>query len=68
MLVRDRSPKMFCANCQQRAWQPITLSGKGTLVSYTVIRVAATAHVDETPYAVSKVQVENTGQYRDLTI
>ena len=33
-------PKEFCAGCGQRDWQPVPLAGTGTIVSFTVIRVA----------------------------
>ena len=33
-------PKQFCPECSQRAWEPTSLSGRGTIASYTVIRVA----------------------------
>lgn len=48
-------PKEFCAACQQRAWEPVTLAGDGTIASYTVIRVAPTNFVGEVPYAIAVV-------------
>ncbi len=51
-------PKEFCATCQARAWTPVSLSGLGTVVSYTVIRVAATKHAAAAPYAVGVVKLE----------
>ena len=48
-------PKEFCPACQQRAWQPVTLAGDGTIASYTVIRVAPRHHVSEVPYAIAVV-------------
>ena len=50
-------PKEFCAACQQREWQPVTLAGDGTIASYTVIRVAPRHHVDEVPYAIAVVRL-----------
>ncbi len=50
-------PKEFCPACQQRAWQPVTLAGDGTIASYTVIRVAPRHHVDEVPYAIAVVRL-----------
>jgi uncharacterized OB-fold protein len=50
-------PKEFCAACQQRAWQPVTLAGDGTIASYTVIRVAPRHHVSEVPYAIAVVRL-----------
>lgn len=50
-------PKEFCPACQQRAWEPVPLAGDGTIASYTVIRVAPTAHATEVPYAIAVVQL-----------
>jgi len=50
-------PKEFCAACQQRAWQPVTLAGDGTIASYTVIRVAPRHHTGEVPYAIAVVRL-----------
>ena len=50
-------PKEFCSACQQRAWEPVTLGGDGTIASYTVIRVAPRHHTDEVPYAIAVVKL-----------
>jgi len=51
-------PKQFCPECSQRAWEPTSLSGRGTIASYTVIRVAPRGHAGEVPYAIAAVQLE----------
>jgi uncharacterized OB-fold protein len=51
-------PKEYCAGCQQRDWQPVPLAGAGTLVSFTVIRVAPRGRGGEVPYAVGVVRLE----------
>jgi uncharacterized protein len=51
-------PKEFCVSCQQRAWKPVVLSGRGTIASFTVIRVAPRAHTRDVPYAIAAVQLE----------
>jgi len=51
-------PKQFCPECSQRAWEPTSLSGRGTIASYTVIRVAPRSHAGEVPYAIAAVQLE----------
>lgn len=48
-------PKEFCPACQQRAWEPVTLAGDGTIASYTVIRVAPRHHTADAPYAIAVV-------------
>jgi 3-oxo-4,17-pregnadiene-20-carboxyl-CoA hydratase alpha subunit len=50
-------PKEFCPSCQQRAWQPVTLAGDGSIASYTVIRVAPRHFVAEVPYAIAVVRL-----------
>ena len=51
-------PKEFCATCQKRDWQPVPLAGAGTVVSYTVIRVAPRGRGGEVPYAVVVVKLD----------
>lgn len=51
-------PKEFCASCGARAWESITLSGDGTLASFTIIRVAPTRHAADAPYAVGVVRLK----------
>ena len=50
-------PKVFCPECAARAWQPVALSGDGTIASYTVIRVAPRGYASEVPYAIAAVQL-----------
>ena len=50
--------KEFCANCGTRAWQPVALSGEGTVASFTVIRVAPAKHAADAPYAVCVVKLK----------
>ncbi|MBM4442577.1 MAG: Zn-ribbon domain-containing OB-fold protein [Candidatus Rokubacteria bacterium] len=50
-------PREFCASCHARAWQVVPLAGDGTLVSYTVIRVAPAKHAADAPYAVGVVKL-----------
>jgi uncharacterized OB-fold protein len=50
-------PKEFCPSCQQRAWEPVTLAGDGTIASYTVIRVAPAHHAGDAPYAIAIVKL-----------
>ena len=50
-------PKEFCPSCQQRQWQPVPLSGAGTVVSFTVIRIPPRGG-PEAPYAVAVVKLD----------
>jgi uncharacterized OB-fold protein len=51
-------PKEFCAGCQQRAWEPVPLSGEGVIESFTIIRVAPRGYAAEAPYAVAAVRLQ----------
>ena len=51
-------PKELCPECGARRWEPVPLSGEGTIASYTVIRVAPRGHAGEVPYAIAAVQLE----------
>ena len=51
-------PKEFCEKGHQREWQPVPLGGAGTVVSFTVIRVAPRGRGGEVPYAVAVVRLE----------
>ena len=50
-------PKEFCASCGKRAWEPVTLSGEGTIDSFTVIRVAPRRFAGDAPYAIAHVRL-----------
>ena len=50
-------PREFCASCGERGWDVVPLSGHGTLVSYTVIRVPPARHAEAAPYAVGVVRL-----------
>jgi uncharacterized OB-fold protein len=50
-------PKGYCTACQQRDWQPVLLAGTGTVVSFTVIRVAPRGRGGEVPYAIAVVKL-----------
>jgi uncharacterized OB-fold protein len=50
-------PKVLCPECGARRWEPVPLSGEGTIASYTVIRVAPRGHADDAPYAIAAVRL-----------
>ena len=51
-------PREFCASCHERAWEPVELSGSGTISSFTIIRVAPARHAADAPYAVAVVALK----------
>ena len=51
-------PKEFCPSCSAHQWEPIPLSGEGTIASYTIVRVAPRGHAAAAPYAIAAVQMK----------
>ena len=51
-------PKELCPSCHERRWELVPLAGAGTIVSFTVIRVAPRGRGGEVPYAVGVVKLE----------
>lgn len=51
-------PREFCPACAARQWEPVALSGEGTIASYTIIRVAPRGHAGAAPYAIAAVQTK----------
>ena len=51
-------PKEFCPACQERAWEPAPLDGRGTIASFTIIRVPPRGRAAEAPYAVAVVRLD----------
>jgi uncharacterized protein len=52
-------PRLLCDNCYGQQFEWMQISGKGKLVTYTVIHVASQQFQALTPYAVGIVQLEN---------
>jgi scaffold protein (connect acetoacetyl-CoA thiolase and HMG-CoA synthase) len=52
-------PRPMCDNCFSQDFEWVSVSGKGKLVTYTVIHVAPQQFQNLTPYAVGIVQLEN---------
>lgn len=51
-------PKQFCPGCQGRNWTPAPLAGKGTITSFTVIRIAPRGRGAEAPYGIAVVRLD----------
>lgn len=51
-------PKEFCPACQERDWTAVPLAGRGTITSFTVIRVPPRGRAAEAPYAVAVVKLD----------
>jgi hypothetical protein len=52
-------PRVICSECKSREFEILKLKGEGKLLTYTVIRVAPSAFVDQTPYAMGIVKLDD---------
>jgi uncharacterized protein len=52
-------PRPLCDNCFSKNFKWVSVSGKGKLLTYTVINIAPAQFQAFTPYAVGIVQLEN---------
>ena len=50
-------PRELCAECGQRGWSVVPLSGDGEIASFTVIRIAPRGHAGDAPYAIAAVRL-----------
>ena len=50
--------RIVCPQCGSKTFDLFNLSGKGKLVTYTIIRVAPSGFTDQSPYAVGIVELE----------
>jgi uncharacterized protein len=52
-------PRLVCAECKGRSFQTVRLNDEGTLLTYTIIRVASDKFSKETPFAVGVVELND---------
>ena len=52
-------PRPLCDNCFSQTFEWVEVSGKGKLVSYTVIHIAPPQFQELAPYAVGIIELEN---------
>jgi uncharacterized OB-fold protein len=52
-------PRPFCDNCASQQFTWMEVSGKGKLVTYTIINIAPAQFQSLAPYAVGIVELEN---------
>jgi len=50
--------RLVCPECGSQEFEKMRLSGKGKLVTFTIIEVAPEGFVDQVPYAVGIVELE----------
>jgi len=50
-------PRIICAECKSQEFETVNLQREGKLLTYTIIRVAPSQFVDQTPYAMGIVEL-----------
>ena len=62
-------PRLICPQCQNREFEETKLAEKGKVLTFTVIRVPPHQFIDQAPYAVGIVELDDgvklTGQIVD---
>jgi uncharacterized OB-fold protein len=62
-------PRLICSECKKRELEPTKLAEKGRVLTFTIIRVPPHQFVDQAPYAVGIVELDDgvklTGQIVD---
>ena len=52
-------PRIICAECKSQEFETVNLQREGKLLTYTIIRVAPSQFVDQTPYAIGIVELND---------
>lgn len=52
-------PRLICPSCKSRKFSPVRLQDEGTIVTFTVIRVACEQFSMQTPYVVGIVELND---------
>jgi len=52
-------PRLICAECKSKDFEDVRLKDQGKLLSYTVIRVAPSQFVDQSPYPMGIVELDD---------
>ena len=55
----DFPGRLICPECQAKDFDTFNLSGKGKLISHTIIRTAPDGFLDLAPYAVGIIELED---------
>jgi uncharacterized OB-fold protein len=52
-------PRLLCPQCKRRDLVPVKLAEKGKIITYTIIRVPPHQFVDQAPYAMGVVELDD---------
>ena len=65
-------PRLVCPKCRSRKFDTVRLDDEGTLLTYTIVRVASDKFSKETPFAVGIIQLNDgakvTAQIADVDL
>jgi hypothetical protein len=56
-------PRLICSECKSKDFEEIKLKDQGKLLSFTVIRVAPSQFVDQSPYAMGIVELDDGARF-----
>lgn len=51
-------PRLICPDCGARTFETVALSGRGSLQTFTIIRIAPEGFGDQAPYAIGIVELD----------
>lgn len=52
-------PRLICGDCRSREFETVRLSDEGKILTYTVVRVPPPQFVDEAPYAIGIIELDD---------
>ena len=52
-------PRLVCPGCGSKEFEQVNLTPAGTILSYTVVHVAADNFADQTPFAVGIIETDD---------
>lgn len=52
-------PRIICAECKSQEFETVNLQKEGKLLTYTIIRVAPSQFMDQAPYAMGVVELND---------
>ncbi len=52
-------PRLICPSCKSRQFDKVNLKPEGKILSYTIIRIAPSQFVDQAPYALAIIELDD---------
>ena len=51
-------PRLVCSECKSQDFEKYKLKDRGKLLTYTIIRIAPSQFIDQAPYAIGIVELD----------